>query len=105
MAEIPNVRLSLPNRPENVLIVRQALTGVAECLGLDAIDTNDINTAVTEACNNVVMHAYADREGPLEVELYTLADAITVVVRDHGEGMPEEDEVDGTTLPAAWAYR
>jgi serine/threonine-protein kinase RsbW len=87
MAEIPNVRLSLSNRPENVLVVRQALTGVAGSLGLDAIETNDLNTAVTEACNNVVLHAYAGGEGPLEVDVYALADGLTVTVRDHGSGI------------------
>jgi serine/threonine-protein kinase RsbW len=69
MAEIPNVRLSLSNRPENVLVVRQALTGVAGSLGLDAIETNDLNTAVTEACNNVVLHAYEGDPGPMWFEL------------------------------------
>jgi serine/threonine-protein kinase RsbW len=88
MAEIPNVHLSLPGRPENVLIVRQALSGVAACLALDAIESNDLNTAVTEACNNVVMHAYGEDEGPLEMDVYALSDGVAVVVRDHGNGMP-----------------
>jgi serine/threonine-protein kinase RsbW len=96
MAEHPNVCLNLRNRPENVLVVRQALSGVADSLALDAIETNDLNTAVTEACNNVVLHAYGGEEGPLEVDVYALADAITVVVRDRGSGMPsrvrEEEE-------------
>ncbi len=86
-AEIPNVCLSLPNRPENVLVVRQALTGFADSLGLNAIETNDVNTAVTEACNNVVLHAYGGGEGPLEVDVYALDDAIAVLVRDHGNGI------------------
>ncbi|HSZ05287.1 MAG TPA: ATP-binding protein [Solirubrobacteraceae bacterium] len=98
MAEIPNVRLSLSNRPENVLVVRQALTGVADSLGLDAIETNDLNTAVTEACNNVVLHAYAGEEGPLEVDVYALADGLAVAVRDRGSGIrlrpPERDSDD-----------
>lgn len=83
----PNVCLSLPSRPENVLIVRQALTGVAECLGLDAVETNDLTTAVTEACNNVVLHAYDGGEGPLEVDVCALLDGVAVVVRDHGRGI------------------
>jgi len=91
MAEIPNVHLSLPARPENVLIVRQALSGVAECLALNAIESNDLNTAATEACNNVVMHAYGvDGEGALEVDVCALSDAVAVVVRDRGGGMPGE---------------
>jgi serine/threonine-protein kinase RsbW len=87
MAELPNVRLSLPNNPENVLVVRQALTGVAGCVGLNAIEANDLNTAVTEACNNVVLHAYRGAEGPMEVDVRVLTDAITVAVRDRGIGI------------------
>lgn len=98
MADIPNVCLSLPSRPENVVVVRQALSGVAECAGLDAVETNDLNTAVTEACNNAVQHAYGADEGPLEVDVHVLADAIAVVVRDHGCGidppMPDEEHDD-----------
>jgi serine/threonine-protein kinase RsbW len=103
MAEIakacPNVWLTLPGRAENVLVVRQALNGISELLALDAIEANDLNTAVTEACNNVVQHAYEGEEGPLEVEVYVLAGAIGVVVRDHGIGLQLaancEDEDEG----------
>jgi serine/threonine-protein kinase RsbW len=70
------------------MLVRQALTGIGEALQLDAADINDINTAVTEACNNVVVHAYRGDEGPLEVDLYPAADALEVVVRDRGSGIP-----------------
>jgi len=91
MAEIPNVHLSLPNNAENVLVVRQALNGVAAVLALDAIETNDLITAVTEACNNVVMHAYDGGEGPLEVDVYALSDALAVVVRDRGSGIRERE--------------
>jgi serine/threonine-protein kinase RsbW len=100
MAEIPNLRLSLANSAENVLVVRQALSGAAACLALDAIETNDVNTAVTEACNNVVIHAYEGQEGPLEVDLYAVERAIVVVVRDHGRGM-RSGEHPGTHADAA----
>jgi serine/threonine-protein kinase RsbW len=95
MAEIPYVCLTLRNRPENVLVVRQALGGVADSLGLDAVATNDLNTAVTEACNNVVLHAYGGDDGPLEVDLYALADGIAVVVRDRGDGIAPIPDIEG----------
>ena len=57
----PNVHLRLSNRPENVMLVRQLLAGVGETVDLDASDLYDIKVAVTEACNNVVLHAYAGR--------------------------------------------
>jgi serine/threonine-protein kinase RsbW len=91
MAETPNVHLSLPNNADNVLLVRQALNGVAAVLTLDAIETNDVNTAVTEACNNVVMHAYDGEDGPLDVDVYALPGALTVVVRDRGGGLSSHE--------------
>jgi serine/threonine-protein kinase RsbW len=87
MAGTPNVRLSLSNRAENVLLVRQALTGLAEAVGMDPIALNDISTAVTEACNNVVLHAYGGEEGLLEVELSMGAGGLDATVRDHGSGI------------------
>jgi serine/threonine-protein kinase RsbW len=87
MAPLPNVRLHLSNRAENVLVVREALTGVAEAIGLGGSDLSDIRTAVTEACNNVVLHAYGGQEGPLEVEVKVAASSLEVVVRDRGVGI------------------
>ena len=46
MAELPNVLLNLSNRPENVLLVREVLTGVAEAVELVGNELNDIRTAV-----------------------------------------------------------
>ena len=45
------------------------LAGVAEAIDLDAEQLDDIRTAVTEACNNAVLHAYEGSEGPLEVDI------------------------------------
>ena len=97
MARLPNVRLDLINRPENVLLVRETLTGVAEAIGLDGPDLSDVRTAVTEACNNVVLHAYAGAEGPLEVEVSLGEQLLDVLVRDRGVGIhrtatPDEED-------------
>jgi serine/threonine-protein kinase RsbW len=85
--ESPNVWLTLSNHPDNVVLVREALSGMAETVGVDEVDLNDIRTAVTEACNNVVLHAYEGEEGPMQVEVFLEPDAIEIVVRDHGSGI------------------
>jgi serine/threonine-protein kinase RsbW len=87
MTGVPNVCLTLSNQPENVVLVRETLSGLAEAVGVDGIGLNDIRTAVTEACNNVVLHAYEGEEGPLQVELSLAPGAVEVVVRDHGTGI------------------
>jgi serine/threonine-protein kinase RsbW len=86
MAGIPNVRLSLPNEPENVLVVRQVLSGLVEALDLEGLLLNSLSAAVSEACNNVVIHAYGGERGPLEVEIYAEPTALRVLVRDQGLG-------------------
>jgi anti-sigma regulatory factor (Ser/Thr protein kinase) len=87
MAAAPNVCLSLSSHAENVLLVRETLRGVAEAIGLEGGDLDDIRTAVTEACNNVVLHAYGGEEGPLELEVRIASCTIEVLVRDRGAGI------------------
>lgn len=81
------LRLAMPARPENVPVVRHALTGIATALHLDARAVENLRLAVTEACTNVVRHAYGGADGPLEVCVRSDADAVTVEIRDHGPGI------------------
>lgn len=81
-----------------MLLVREMLTGVTEAIELDGSSLNDILTAVTEACNNVVMHAYEGEEGPLEIEVNLVPDAIEVVVRDQGTGIHADAPTSGLGL-------
>jgi serine/threonine-protein kinase RsbW len=84
----PEVLLVMPARPEGVGVVRQALAGVADALDFDASVLADMKMAVTEACTNVVVHAYDDAgDGMLEVEMLAGEDGLTIVVRDHGAGI------------------
>jgi serine/threonine-protein kinase RsbW len=83
----PEVRLTMPARPEGVAVVRQALAGMADALDFDAAVLADMKMAVSEACTNVVVHAYEGDAGTLEVELHAGELDLTIVVRDHGAGI------------------
>ena len=99
----PSVSLQLDSSPETLTLVRGALGGVAEGLALDPELLDDIKTAVSEACNNVVMHAYGGDSGPLQVFLYLREDNIEVIVRDQGRGIPtlapSDDRLQGVGIP------
>jgi serine/threonine-protein kinase RsbW len=101
--DCPAVRLELDSTPETLTLVRGALGAVAELLSLDPELLDDLKTAVSEACNNVVLHAYDGAPGPLSVVLYVEPRAIEVVVRDHGSGIPagtaSDDRMQGVGLP------
>jgi anti-sigma regulatory factor (Ser/Thr protein kinase) len=81
------VRLTLPAQPENVALARQVLAGLAEALDIGEELLADINIAVTEACNNVVLHAYPDGDGAAEVTITSVLDQLVISVRDEGAGM------------------
>ena len=83
----PEVLLTMPARPEGVGVVRQALAGMADALDFDAAVLADMKMAVTEACTNVVVHAYEEESGILEVEMLADEHGLTIVVRDHGHGI------------------
>jgi anti-sigma regulatory factor (Ser/Thr protein kinase) len=82
--------LELAAMADNVPLVRHALRGLLEASGVPDDRVSDITLAVTEACANAVLHAYARRRrGTFEVSA-RLTDAggeLAVVVRDHGAGM------------------
>ncbi len=92
----PAVRLELDSRPETLTLVRGVLAGVAELIGLDPELLDDLKTAVSEACNNVVMHAYDGETGSLGVRMYIEPEAIEVVVVDQGCGLPPLAPADET---------
>ena len=81
------MRLTLPARPEGVAVVRQALAGMADALDFDAAVLADMKMAVSEACTNVVVHAYDDVDGILEVDMARGRAGAHDRVRDHGTGI------------------
>ena len=83
------LHLLLPAAPENVVVARQAITGLCEGLGFPSRATDDVRLAVTEACTNVVVHAYAPdtATAQLEIEASAVDHELHVTVRDQGRGM------------------
>ena len=80
------LRLTLPATAENVMVVRQAVAGLGEALGLAGSRIADLKTVVTEACNNVVLHAYDDVPGPLRVTAEPGDRQLEIQVADDGRG-------------------
>lgn len=81
------VRLDLESRPEAVTLARSTLAAVADALALEPELRDDLQTAVSEACNNVVLHAYGGEPGPLTLLISNQPDGIEVLVQDRGSGI------------------
>jgi serine/threonine-protein kinase RsbW len=81
------VGLELESRPESVAIVRAAIAGLVAFAGCGEHVSTDVRTAVSEACNNVVIHAYHGQAGPLRMCARSAPGRIDVCVGDEGTGI------------------
>jgi serine/threonine-protein kinase RsbW len=96
------VRLSLPAQPSNIAVVRRALEAVADELALPRRLIEDMRLAVTEACTNVVRHAYDDDErdsaSVMRVDLLPGEHGMQVIVEDRGRGLGPSPDASGPGL-------
>jgi serine/threonine-protein kinase RsbW len=94
-----DVSLIVPAVPDSIAVIRQTVSGICEALGADPRTVGDIKLAATEACTNVVLHAYAERDpGTIELDAYAAEDELRLLVRDHGAGMTPAPMAEGLGL-------
>ncbi len=93
------VRIERLATAANLALIRRDVIEHASRLGMIEERLADLKTVVSEACANVVRHAYEDEGGgPMEVELIPGDRGLTVVVRDWGTGICPHPEGDIPSL-------
>lgn len=81
------LRLGFAARAENLALVRQALSGLADAVSIPDGPLADLKQVATEACMNAVVHAYPPgEEGPIDVVAIASAGDVELRVRDWGVG-------------------
>ncbi|CAN7183660.1 anti-sigma B factor RsbW [Paenibacillus sp. LjRoot153] len=87
------IRLHIPAAAEHLEIVRLSLYGVATKLGFSYEDIEDMKVAVSEACNNAILHANSgDGSGHIDISYELSDDALRVKVKDNGTGYEASNE-------------
>jgi anti-sigma regulatory factor (Ser/Thr protein kinase) len=83
-----------------VAVIRHVLGAFAEALRLPPDLVEDMRLAVTEACTNVVRHAYHEGElGTIDVVIRRIGDGgLELIVSDHGSGMAPSSDPGGPGL-------
>jgi serine/threonine-protein kinase RsbW len=91
------VRLTFPAKPEYITLGRLALTGLSRVVPLSEELLADLKLALTEAASNSVRHAYAGREGEVQIAYELSVDRLAIEVLDEGGGFvhPEQTGDDG----------
>jgi len=100
MHESARLRLRVSAVASEVATVRHAVVQAAMAHGIGGRPREDIALAVSEACSNVVMHAYRHEAapGPLAVDAYRDDGEFFVVVCDEGIGMAPRPDSPGLGL-------
>ncbi len=87
--------------PTAVAAARHDATAFARAHGAGETLCSDVALAVSEACTNVVMHAYRHRDGPpgtMRVEMASEGHALRVTVEDEGLGVRPRGDSPGVGL-------
>src|SRR3954468_15814754 len=93
-----DITLTLPARPENIALVRHMIGALGSAIELPRSTVDDMRVAVTEACTNVVRHAYFRDDGRIEVVIRPDGEAINVIVSDDAPGLGPSPDVAGPGL-------
>lgn len=81
------IRLSIPNKPEYVSVVRLTVAAIASRIGFDIEKIEDIKVAVAEACTNAITHGCErSGKGEYDISFVLTGEKITISVHDKGEG-------------------
>ena len=100
---VHELELHLPAVPEQVAAVRRRLDPLAAASDLDEVARRDVALVVSEACTNVVLHAYASSSLPQEervllVRARSRPGCLEIEVGDRGTGMAARDDSPGLGL-------
>lgn len=94
------VTLTVPAKAEFVDIIRLTLYGIAAKMKFSFEEIEDMKVAVSEACNNAVLHAY-DHSQPGQIEVsFTIMneDRLQIAVSDSGVSFEQVTDRTTSTL-------
>jgi serine/threonine-protein kinase RsbW len=81
---VDNVTITLPSKAEFVSVARLTASVIANSMGFDFDDIEDIKVAVGEACNNAVLHSRSDEHFGIN---FTISSGRFIVeIEDNGYG-------------------
>lgn len=95
----PYVSITLPAQAEYLDIVRLTLYSFATKAGFSYEEIEDMKVAVSEACNNAILHAYDENEpGMIDLRLENDGERLLITVKDHGQSFVYTEEA-GIDIP------
>ena len=90
MKPVNEAVIRFPSYSGNEAFARAVTAAFAAQMDPTLDELGDVKTAVSEAVTNVIVHAYPDRIGEVQLRLRRLADSVLeITVKDTGCGIPD----------------
>lgn len=85
------IEMIIPSKPDYLGAIRLTVSGIANRMGYSYDEIEDIKVAVTEACTNVVHHAYEKNEkGKIKINFAVYSDRLKIFVIDEGKSFDKK---------------
>jgi len=96
------IRLQIPAHADYIDIVRVCLFGIASKLSFSYEDIEDMKVAVSEACNNAVLHGSPSlQHNNIDISFESRDTSMTIKISNKGTSFPHVDAlVNASPLPA-----
>src|SRR5699024_6116550 len=79
------IEMKVPAKPEYVGVVRLSISGIANRMGFNYEDNEDLKVALSEAITNAVTHAYYEEDdGEVTIGFGVYDNRLEVMVADRG---------------------
>lgn len=97
------IRLQIPAHADYIDLVRICLFGIASKMSYAYEEMEDMKVAVSEACNNAVIHGVQNSEQEvIDVSFEPTETGLTIKVKNSGSAFPLSDALDkAAPLPEA----
>lgn len=92
---------SFPGKYDSLAKIAELVQVATREFGLDSCDAYGVETAVDEACSNIIEHAYGGENiGDIELSYEITADSLIITLRDKGKRFkPQKIQKPKTNLP------
>ena len=77
------LELQIEAKPENLSVIADFIATAMRQLGTEQ-DMFEVQTAVDEACTNVILHAYSGEEGTIAISCELQDHDFVITIRDNG---------------------
>ncbi len=84
------IELSIPHRSEYVSLIRLTVASIANRMGFDVEEIEDIKVALSEACSNAIKHGGCAEDENFTVQFTREQKRLLISVADSGKGYSVE---------------